>query len=237
MAAKNYSLRIREYILTRIQDGSWPEGHKIPSEAEIMELFSVSRMTVHRAIKDLATQGYIRRERGRGSFVSRPMPRRDLLEISDIKEEIVTRGGTYFCEQKLLKTVRPSPVTTHVFGPDTADHIARSIVVHFENGLPLQLEDRYVNLKAVPNYLDLDLSETSAHRHLMQAAPLQKAEHQLTATLPAKNQCDFLQVQPNEPCLLIKRKTWSEDVLVSYAELLYPGSRYSFGGVFIPGTK
>lgn len=237
MSKKNHSLRIREYIMTRIGDGTWPEGHRIPSEAEIMETFSVSRMTVHRAIKELATQGHIRRERGRGSFVTKPLPRRELLEISDIAEEIKGRGGTYFCEQIMQERVPPSPVTTHVFGEDGASSIARSQVVHFENGMPLQLEDRYVNMAAVPGYTDLDLTQTSAHQHLMKVAPLQKAEHLLTAVLPNSEQCDFLQIQPNEPCLLIKRKTWSEDVLVSYAELLYPGSRYSFGGVFTPGNK
>lgn len=237
MSTKNYSERIREYILTRIHDGSWPVGHRIPSEAEIMDLFSVSRMTVHRAIKELATQGHIRRERGRGSFVAKPLPRRDLLEISDIREEITERGGTYFCELVLQEKAAPTPVTAHVFGAENAIELARSTVVHFENGLPLQLEDRYVNLAAVPEYLELDLTATSAHRHLMKAAPLQKAEHQLTAVLPTSEQCDFLKIQPNEPCLLIKRKTWSGGVLVSYAELLYPGSRYSFGGVFTPGSK
>jgi GntR family histidine utilization transcriptional repressor len=236
MHDKHHAQRIREHILTRILDGSWPEGHKIPSETEMMKLFSVSRMTVHRAVKELATQGHLRRERGRGSFVSRPLPRRDLLEISDIAEEITTRGGTYFSDLKRLEQVCPSPVTTHVFGRTAAGHIARSQVVHFENSLPLQLEDRYVNLAAVPDYLELDFTRTSAHKHLMKVAPLQKAEHQLTAVLPTGEQCDFLQIQPNEPCLLIKRKTWSEGVLVSYAELLYPGSRYSFGGEFSPET-
>lgn len=237
MKKKNYAQRIREYILTNIRNGLWPEGHKIPSEAKIMDQFSASRMTVHRAIKELATQGHIRRERGRGSFVTKPLPRRDLLEIADIAEEILARGGTYFSALKLLEQAQPSPVTTHVFGQDADHAIAHSQVVHFENGQPLQLEDRYVNLAAVPGYLDLDFTTTSAHQHLTKVAPLQKAEHQLTATLPTSEQCEFMQIQPNEPCLLIKRKTWSDGVLVSYAELLYPGSRYSFGGVFTPGNK
>jgi GntR family histidine utilization transcriptional repressor len=71
----------------------------------------------------------------------------------------------------------------------------------------------------------------------MQTAPLQKAEHELTAVLPNPQQQEFLNIQANEPCLLLKRKTWSGDHLVSYAELLYPASRYSFGGIFTPTTR
>ncbi|BCS89816.1 histidine utilization repressor [Pseudodesulfovibrio sediminis] len=202
-----------------------------------MEQFSASRMTVHRAIKELATEGHIYREQGRGSFVAKQIPRQDLLEISDIAEEIQARGGTYFSELRYLEREGPTPVTTHVFGPETANTVARSKVIHFENGLPLQLEDRYVNLDMAPDYLELNFSETSAHQYLIKVAPLQKAEHQLTAVLPNSEQQEQLQIQDNEPCLLLKRKTWSGDTLVSYAELLYPGSRYSFGGVFTPGTK
>ncbi len=237
MMKQSLSVRIRDYILTHIQDGTWPCDHRIPSEATIMKQFSASRMTVHRAIKELATEGYIYRERGRGSFVAKRIPRRDLLEISDIAEEIAARGGTYFSALKYLEREKLSPITTHVFGPDNADNIARSTIVHFENGIPLQLEDRYVNLTLAPDYLELDFTTTTAHQYLIHTAPLQKAEHQLMAVLPNPEQKEYLQVQDNEPCLLIKRKTWSGGELVSYAELLYPGSRYSFGGVFTPGNK
>lgn len=237
MQKQNLTTRIRTYILRHIEDGTWPCDHRVPSEAALMDRFSASRMTVHRAIKELAAEGYVYRERGRGTFVTKPVPRRDLLEISDIAEEIVARGGTYFCELKYLALEKPSPVTTHVFGSDNTNTVARSQVVHFENGVPLQLEDRYVNLLHAPDYLDLDFATTTAHQYLIKVAPLQKAEHQLTAVLPTAEQQEYLQIQANEPCLHIKRKTWSGGKLVSYAELLYPGSRYSFGGVFTPGDR
>lgn len=237
MTKPNKSTLIREHILANIKNGTWPSGHKIPSEAEIMSEFSASRMTVHRAIKELATEGLIYRERGQGSFVSKLVPRQDLLEISNIAEEIQARDGSYFSELKYLQLEKPSPITTHVFGDDRANSVARSKVVHFENGVPLQLEDRYVDLKLAPDYLDLDFATTTANKYLIKVAPLQKAEHELTAVLPTPEQQKFLQVQDNEPCLLLKRKTWSGGELVSYAELLYPGSRYSFGGEFTPGNR
>lgn len=228
--------RIRSLILGRIQDGSWPSGYRIPSEAEIMAQFSASRMTVHRAIKELAAEGHLYRQRGRGTFVARKVPRSQLLVITDIADEISGRGGNYFCDCKSLAREPRTPLTSYVFGEMRAGDIARSTVVHFENGLPLQLEDRWVDLQIAPGYLQVDFSTTTAHRYLMAVAPLQRAEHELTAVLPDHGQQGLLAIQANEPCLLLKRKTWSEGRLVSYAELLYPGSRYSFGGVFGPGA-
>ena len=228
--------RIRSLILGRIQDGSWPSGYRIPSEVEIMAQFSASRMTVHRAIKELAAEGHLYRQRGRGTFVARKVPRSQLLVITDIADEISSRGGAYFCECRSLAREPRTPLTAYVFGEMRAGDIARSTVVHFENGLPLQLEDRWVDLQMAPGYLQVDFSTTTAHRYLMAVAPLQRAEHELTAVLPDPGQQCLLAIQANEPCLLLKRKTWSEGRLVSYAELLYPGSRYSFGGVFGPGA-
>lgn len=237
MDSQSLVTRIRTLILGRIQDGSWPSGYKIPSEAEIMAQFSASRMTVHRAIKELAAEGHLFRERGRGTFVAGKKPRSQLLVVADIADEISGRGGAYFCECRSLTPEPRSPLTAYIFGDERAGDIARSRVIHFENGLPLQLEDRWVDLRMAPGYLEVDFSSTTAYRYLMAVAPLQKAEHELTAVLPDAGQQQLLRIQANEPCLLLKRKTWSGGHLVSYAELLYPGSRYSFGGVFAPGGK
>jgi GntR family transcriptional regulator, histidine utilization repressor len=237
MDSQSLVTRIRTLILGRIQDGSWPYGYKIPSEVEIMVQFSASRMTVHRAIKELAAEGHLYRERGRGTFVARKKPRSQLLVVADIADEIRERGGAYFCECRLLAREPRTPRTAFVFGDDRASDIVRSTVIHFENGLPLQLENRWVDLRMAPGYLGIDLQTTTAHRYLMAAAPLQKAEHELIAVLPDTTQQQLLKIQANDPCLLLKRKTWSGGLLVSYVELLYPGSRYSFGGVFEPGDR
>ncbi len=234
MPKKSLSSRIREHILHHIESGDWPPEHQIPAESELMNSFEASRMTVHRVLKELAAEGYIYRRRGLGSFVARRTPRSELLVITDISEEISSRGGQYSCDLKYLSAEPDSPLVSQIFGEGRAGSIARSKVVHMENGLPIQLEDRHVDLRTAPRYLEVDFSITTAHRYLMKAAPLQKAEHELTAVLPNREQQVFLDIGPDEPCLLLRRRTWSRDRLVSYAELLYPGSRFSFGGVFEP---
>lgn len=228
------SSQIREHILSHIENGDWPPEHQIPPESELMALFDASRMTVHRALKELAAEGVIYRQRGLGSFVSRRTPRSQLLVIKNIADEIKNRGGHYSCELMYLAAEPESSLTTHVFGK--GKNIARSKVVHCENNVPIQLEDRYVDLRTAPKYLEVDFSTTTAHTYLMQDAPLQKAEHELTAVLPSREQQRFLNIGEDEPCLMLRRKTWSRDRLVSYAELLYPGSRFSFGGTFEPAS-
>ncbi len=59
-------------LLREIQDGRWKEGERLPSEAQLVERFGHSRITVGRALRDLQAAGLISRRAGAGSFVSRP---------------------------------------------------------------------------------------------------------------------------------------------------------------------
>lgn len=59
---------IREYILSRILDGTYAPHQKINSESKLMEKFNVSRHTVRQAIGDLVTQGWLYSKQGSGTF-------------------------------------------------------------------------------------------------------------------------------------------------------------------------
>jgi len=64
--------QIREDLLLHLRSGKWSPGHEIPSEDALCRHYGVSRGTVRQAISDLVTDGYVERQRGRGTFVSRP---------------------------------------------------------------------------------------------------------------------------------------------------------------------
>jgi GntR family histidine utilization transcriptional repressor len=66
----------------------------------------------------------------------------------------------------------------------------------------------------------------------MEVAPLSAGEHLVEATSAQEWECRHLQIDMGSPCLLVRRRTWSEGRLVSSARLLYPGSRYRLGGRF-----
>jgi len=107
-------------------------------------------------------------------------------------------------------------------------------LVHFENGLPVQLEDRYVLAKLAPDYLKVDFSRTTPHDYLIKAAPLQEAEHVLRSVMPDARTRKLLAMKRGEPCLLVIRRTWSKGAIASVARLHYPGSRYELSGRFRP---
>ena len=64
--------QIKEDVFLHLRSGRWPPGFELPSEESLCRHYGVSRGTLRRAISDLVSDGYIERQRGRGTFVSRP---------------------------------------------------------------------------------------------------------------------------------------------------------------------
>src|SRR5215470_11559408 len=87
--------KIRLDIERRILSGEWPPGHRIPFEHELMASYRCSRMTVNKALSELAQADLIERRRRAGTFVRRPKFLSAVLKIADIRAEIGALGRSY----------------------------------------------------------------------------------------------------------------------------------------------
>ena len=222
--------KVKQMIVARINDGDWRPGDRLPSENELVRDLGVSRMTINRALRELSIEGVIVRAKGVGSFVAEAKPYAELLEVRNIAEEIVQRGRRYAALVVQAATELATPKVAQALGLPPAAPVFHSLIVHHENDLPVQLEDRFVNPAAAPDYLAHDFTVTTPNAVLSAAAPLTQAEHIVEAVSPTAWECRLLAISAAEPCLLIQRRTWSGDVSVSTARLLYPGTRYRLRG-------
>lgn len=62
-------VQAKEILANAIRRGEFPAGSKLPSTSEIGDSVNVSLITAHKAIQCLVEEGWLRRERGRGTFV------------------------------------------------------------------------------------------------------------------------------------------------------------------------
>jgi GntR family transcriptional regulator len=79
-------------IKDRIESGEIGVGDRLPSEADLVREFGVSRTTARRALDELRRQGVVRREPGRGTFLASPRLRSDLAHLHSFSEEIERWG-------------------------------------------------------------------------------------------------------------------------------------------------
>ena len=224
--------KIKEHILDRIATGEWQPSERVPSENDLVKEFKVSRMTTNRALRELTDEGILERIAGVGTFVANLKAQSHPLEIHNIAEEIRSRGHIHSAVVLKLDKIAADKDIAGQMNMAIGAPVFHSIILHKEQNVPIQLEDRFVNAALAPDYGTQDYQEITPYDYLMKIAPLQKAEHIVKAIMPAADLRHKLQMSDHEPCLLIKRRTWTGGQVASSARLYHPGSRYELSGRF-----
>lgn len=224
--------RIKDYLLAEIQAGHWKEGDAIPSEQELAKQFGVSRMTVNRAVRELSSEQILTRVQGSGTYVAQHKYQATLVEIKSIADEVRSRGHRHRSELHLLERSKASEQMAFPFGVRAGHPLFHSVIVHFENDIPIQVEDRWVNPEVAPDYMQQDFSAITPNEYLMAVAPLQGVNYSIEALGPPRDIAEMLHISPKEACLVLKRRTLSKGQAASVATMWHPGSRYQFAGSF-----
>lgn len=226
--------KIKHHVKQQIQSGVLAPNAMVPSENSLVKQFNVSRMTVHRALRELKEEGVVVRVSGVGTFVADTQPKGHLIKVNNIAQEIRGRGHCYSAH--VVQNIAENATSDISFELhlEPGEPVFHSVIVHQEEGVPIQLEDRYVVSSALPEYGDMDFQSITPNEYLMAKAPLQKVEHRVRAIHPDLLTQQLLDIKSDEPCLLLIRKTWSDDVLVSLAHLTHPSSRFEFVDKFKP---
>jgi GntR family histidine utilization transcriptional repressor len=186
-------------------------------------------MTVNRALRELADSGQVRRVQGAGTFVAQPPRRSPLIEIRDIADDIAARGHRH--EIRVLEhgRVRASAALAAAFQLRAGAALFHSLLLHFEDGQPLQIEERHVTPAFAPLYLEQDFARITPAYYLRSIAPATEVEHAVEAVLPDLLAARLLKLPRGEPCLRLTRQTWVAKQPATRAVFTYPGARYSLG--------
>lgn len=227
-------LKLKKSILDKIIAGEWKVGHRVPPDSELAAMSGVSRLTANKAMCELADEGYVERAPGVGTFVADNRSHGDFLQVTNIAEEIRGQSHEYdnrvvaLCEEPANEEVGEAlhlPVETNVF---------HSVIVHRGQGVPIQLEDRYINPRVAPDFMSADLSQTTPTAYLMEISPPHEVEQRIEAVMPTAEQRKLLKMRANEPCLVIRRRTWIRGAVATLVHLYHPGSRYDVSGRWTP---
>ncbi|MEE4246256.1 MAG: histidine utilization repressor [Kangiellaceae bacterium] len=227
-------IKVKRHIMDGIKNGEWRPGDQVPSENELVRLCQVSRMTARRALEELDAEGIIVRVRGKGSFVAEEKHQSSLFEIKNIKQEIIDAGHKHSVQLYEMSEIPATLELIELFGLEQNDTVFHSVIVHYQDNLPIQLEERFINRQTAPDYLQQDFKNTTPNEYLTRVAPLTEAEHIIEAIVPEKHIYSLLELDTDEAVLLLTRTTWSFGQAVSYAKLYHPGKRYRLGNKFSP---
>jgi GntR family histidine utilization transcriptional repressor len=226
--------RIRSDIEGRILSGAWPPGHRVPFEHELMETYCCSRMTVNKVISALAAAGLVARKRRAGTFVSRPRVQSAILQIPDLKAEVEKRGERYGYRLLEMQKRPASPQDKVRLAIRGRVSILALRCRHEADGQPFALEDRLLNLQAVPDALQQDFAVVPPNTWLVGHVPWTEAEHRITACNADSRLAADLKLEKGAACLVIERRTWRNGEPITSVRLVHPGPLYDLMARFTP---
>ena len=225
-------LQVKNHLREGLSGGRWSPGDRLPSEAELVGEFGLSRMTVNRALRELEQEGLVERVQGVGSFAAQLHRISSTLTVRDVHEEIAERGHRHEARVLLLEKLRATPEQAQLFGLRANAPLFHSVIVHLENGRAIQCEDRLVNPASAPDYLKLDFTAITPTQHLLEVAPLSEARYTIESMLPSGEEAAWLGIGRRDPCLVVRRVTYSRGVTVTSVKLVHPGALYTLEGSF-----
>lgn len=226
--------QVEASILEMIETGELEVGERAPSERRIAEDLNISRMTARAALSKLVTDGYLHTVAGKGTFVSDPKLRQDLMELTSFTEDMLSRGLTPGSLLLEFEVVTRAPLKVRrALGVSLGGEMVRASRLRTADDQPMCLETSYLARAMVPWLLEEDLRAGSLYKLLeSRGIELTKAEEHLEATLVTEEESELLTTPANSPALLIERVTYTDgDRPVEYVKSVYRGDRYRFGAM------
>lgn len=230
MDAEPLHRRIERDIERRIASGEWRPGFRIPTEIELTAEYDCARMTVSRAMTELAARGLVVRRRRAGTVVAQPPVHSSaLIAIPDIKAEVAARGLEY-SHRLLRRVVRPASTDEADLGP----RVIELRTLHQADGQPFALEHRLISLRVAAEAETADFATESPGGWLLSRAPWSEAEHRISAVGADRMAAEMLGLEPGAPCLRLDRRTWRDGQGVTRVWQMFPAGSYDLVGRFSP---
>jgi len=229
--------RILNDIRAKILSGEWPPGHRIPFEHELTIQYGCSRMTVNKAMSELARTGLIERRRRSGSFVRQPRGEAAILEIHDVRSEVEALGLPYRYELDARTERSATEADAETFSPEPSTMVLELRCRHFAADRPFCTEQRLISLDAVPAALDEGFAVSAPGPWLLDRVPWSAAEHRISAAAADSAMAEALDIEDGAPCLVVERRTWSADRAVTVARFTYPAASHSLVARFSPVAR
>ena len=199
---------VRDEIRSRILERAYSPGDKLPRDEDLAQELGCARITVHRAMQDLAQIGLIERKRKGGTHVRADPVTRATFDIPITRREVEGRGGKYGY-QLIARALEPTPPPVMAkFGLQQPADMLHVTALHLADNRPYILEDRWIDVRSTPEILAVDLTAQSANEWLVRNKPYSRVDVRFYAMTADRDIAQRLDAATGAALLIIERTTW-----------------------------
>ncbi|MFQ5567789.1 MAG: UTRA domain-containing protein [Paracoccaceae bacterium] len=216
-------LDVKAVILGRIRSGELAPGDTVPGEAALAGEFGCARVTVNRALRELAEAGVVERRRRAGTRVLDPTPRDAAVEVPSVRAEIEATGAEYRYELLARRIAAPPGEVRAALGLGPRARALHLRCRHWAGTAVHQVEERWINLDVVPAARAADFTASGPNDWLIRAMPLSRVEHVFSAANADAAEAELLGLAPGDAVFVVERRTWIDGNSITRARLVHPG--------------
>lgn len=222
-------IQLREHIESAISSGSIKPGDALPSEREIAEMSSISRITVRKAVQELVRDGLIVQKQGSGTSVAPTIEKvqQSLSKLTSFSEDMSRRGKivkSIFLEKGMFS---PSPRETLALGLKPDILVSRISRLRIVDNIPLAIERASLSQEYLPDPEKVGYS-LYAHLAKLKCKP-SRAIQRISAVNLNETDAGFLEVKAGVAGLNIERTSYlSTGQVVEFTQSIYRGDAYDF---------
>ena len=214
-------------IKDKIEAREWTAASQIPTEDELCRTYDVSKATVRMAIADLVRNGYLRKQQGKGTFVSPTLPDRGITMKTKLTEDMFGEG-VVAKKEVLVKGVKvpPDEVRGYLRSDEVIYYILCKRVV---NGAPAYLEESFIPLDVIPDFDDAEICQMPFYEMMQQKAStrIQKVVQMIEITDMTGDAAAILKNGPGASLLMLHRLLVGTDGRpLAYTRLMGDGKKY-----------
>lgn len=222
--------QLKQILLNKIQNGEWKVKDKLPSEAELCDLYEVSRITARRALAELEREGVVERQTGKGTFVKFSGIDQELFRFYSFTDEVKRRGFSPSSKLLEMKTITPEEEVRTALKLTEEDQVYSIKRLRLADNEVIVLDRSYLPCKYFTGLERFDFNESSLYETLKEhynMAP-NVAEEVIDAILIRKEEAELLAIKKNSPGLLIKRTTFCNDLPIEYNYRIVNRDKYKY---------
>jgi GntR family transcriptional regulator len=225
--------QIKEILISEIQAAVGETGRPISTEYELVERFNVSRAPVRQALKELADEGYVYRERARGTFPVQELPVRPPgLELGGLVRFLRDQGLD--CTSKILSvdSVLSTEKLCSILGLTPSDKLLRiSRLIHLQ-GKPLVWTQSYLNVLEDFHPSKQEVEKVDSVFMLLEEEKsifISRGDHQICASSATSMESELLGIKKGDPVLVIETKLYTRnDRLLGWRRAVHRADDYKF---------
>ncbi len=222
--------QLEEYIKSQIEIGELKPDEAIPSERVYADLFKISRMTIRQALTNLVNDGYLYRQKGKGTFVNQKKVEKSLQGMTSFTEDMKERGltpGSRLVSFEIIPASRQIAEKLRLGEHTPVFEIKR---VRLADDAPLALETTYLPANLVKGLTE-EIINRSLYEYIEEKLSLtiHEATQEIEAAIAKEHELRLLGIDRGSPVLLIHRSSYLKDgTPFEYVKSAYRADRYKF---------